>query len=161
MRAIQVSDAVYAKIWSLWKQGDSSEDQILQRVLDVKTDNSLRKGNGHLAHHPEGRGYFDKRHRVFFPEGFKIFRKEGTPAACAVEGGWLLDGRVYASVNQLSTDGLGIKSENAWINWFFRDEKGHVAPIDILRDRSTVASRTRKRRHSLFDLIPGDSPRSV
>lgn len=152
MRAIQVSDAVYAKIWSLWRKGDTGEDSILQHALGVETDSNRPILLEDTGEPKRERGYYDKRHRAWFPEGFEIFRKEGAPSAKAVDGGWYLNGKVYPTLNRLSTEGLGIQSENAWINWFFRNERGQIFPIDVKRDRSTVVRRRRTPTRSILDI---------
>ncbi len=131
MREIKISVDVFALIWAARKQGEDTEDTILRRVLlekkdDTATPPSKRKQGG----------YFDNRNKVFFPEGFTIFRnhKGKSVTATVTFGRWVMDdGRKAKSINELSRKLLGL-IENAWLAWQYRDENGRSRPINALRE---------------------------
>jgi hypothetical protein len=144
MRSIQVSTETFAAIWKAQEPGEASEEAILRRLLKVK---------GKAPEETPARdfrvtvGFHDPRFGVTVPNGFPIFRTyRGTEyAAQAIQGFWVLnvDGKGYGSLNELSR-AIGIASENAWANWFFRDEKGRKRPLSDLRDPSKIARRTQR-----------------
>src|SRR5215813_11112660 len=114
MRTIQVSHDVFAAIWKLQQAGETSEDMILARHLNVPTAKTLST---------EGpTGFRDVRYGMEVPEGFEIFRTfRGTDYRAKATGGkWLLmsTGDTHASLNELSR-AIGANSENAWVNWFY------------------------------------------
>jgi hypothetical protein len=141
MRSITISTGVFARIWSLRRPGEETEDQILRRLLPGGQDG---EAEAQAASPPEDLlGVTDRRYGVHFPEGFEIFRNYlGTDyQARAMHGIWLLgsDGQSYASLNELSR-AVGARTENAWTNWFFRGPTGR-RPVSDLRDQSKVARR--------------------
>jgi hypothetical protein len=139
MRTIQVSHDVFAAIWKLQQPGETSEDMILARHLNVPTAKALST---------EGpTGFRDARYGVEVPEGFKIFRTyRGTDyRAKANAGRWLLmnTGNTYPSLNELSR-AIGANNENAWVNWFCPDPKNPKGvAIGTLRDESKIVFRRR------------------
>jgi hypothetical protein len=143
MRQINVSTAVFARIWSLRLEGEENENSILERVLSGIGLSSERGGAGdvHLV------GLYDHRYGIMFPEGFQIERFYlGKNYRAIVNGGqWILDGVSgrYSRLNELSRV-IGTKTENAWANWFFTDERGRRMPVSNLRDRNSIASRRKK-----------------
>jgi hypothetical protein len=142
MRSIAVSTDVYARIWALREPGEETEDAILRRELSCLQSSDL----DHLPEAGKRPGYYDARHRVAFPEGFEVFRTYmGEDFRAHARGGtWLLlnDGVTYGSLNELSR-AIGAKTENAWVNWYFRDECGNRRVVSDLRDPSSVSSRSR------------------
>lgn len=135
MKQITVSVDVFARIWALHQNGEASENDILMRLLGLSP----------MAASPDlESGYVDPRHKVAFPSGFRIFRiyLGAHWEAQAERGVWRLlqDGRDYPSLNALSR-GVGAKTENAWVNWFFTDDGGKKRPVSVLRDRQTIAVR--------------------
>lgn len=150
MRSITVSTDVFARIWALRQAHEDSEDSILRRVLDCPAvagpprhdkANTASQWNG-------GTGFLDNRHGTHFPEGFEIFRKYlgREYRARAHEGTWMLQptGQTCASLNELSR-AIGARTENAWVNWFYRAPDGSKMTIAELRDPSRVANRRRSR----------------
>src|SRR4051812_31898886 len=140
MRHVQISTEVFAAIWKAQQEGEASEDAILRRLLNVSSTTKSRKaGDG-------GVGYRDPRYGVEFPEGFEIFRTYlGKDCrAKAVAGSWLLmnTGDMYPSLNELSR-GIGAKTENAWLNWFYLDERGKRAHVSALRNNAKIVRRKR------------------
>ena len=76
-------------------------------------------------------GVFDRRHGVQFPEGFEVFRVYlGRDfEARATNGSWVRsDGTSYRTLNELSCS-IGARTENAWANWFFKDENGRRVAV--------------------------------
>jgi hypothetical protein len=134
---------VFARIWSLREPGEQSEDTILRRVLRCEP-----QGNGEIAEDapppPQG-GLRDAKFGVEFAEGFEIFRTYlGREYRARATGGrWKLeaDTQPYASLNELSR-AIGTKTENAWVNWFFRDGSGMRRPVSDLRDPNRITTRT-------------------
>ena len=143
MRSIAVSTDVFAKVWSLREQGEDTEDAILRRVLGC--DTSLSTSPSASPAPSEGTlGFYDARHRVAFPEGFEVFRTYlGTDyRAHATGNAWVLQGtgKTFRSLNALSR-GVGARTENAWVNWFYTDAQGQRRPVSDLRDPDTIAAR--------------------
>lgn len=134
MRAISISTEVFAAIWAKHLPGEESEDAILSRLLGVE-----RKGEttGSSTSDTLPAGFVDSRSKTEFPAGMVIFRtyKGRDYRAQAIGGSWILDStdEGYQSLNQLSK-ALGISSENAWQNWYYRDETtGRRQLISALR----------------------------
>ncbi len=144
MRSILVGLNVYAAIWARRQAGEDSEHKILERVLGCVPDERPAMRDEPLQKARLAMGFHDSRHSVHFSEGFEIFRRyRGTDyRAFATEGEWKLanDGRRFRSLNDLSR-GLGAISENAWVNWFYRNERGERCPVARLRDERTVNRR--------------------
>ncbi|KZB54725.1 hypothetical protein [Thalassospira xiamenensis] len=131
MREIKVSVDVFASIWADRKHGENSEDDILRRVFLEKNP----KTKTHYADRKQG-GYFDNRNKVFFPNGFTIFRqhKDKSVTATVISGKWATDdGRTAQSINEISRKLLGL-AENVWLAWQYKDENGHTRPINALRE---------------------------
>jgi hypothetical protein len=140
VRSIAISTDVFARLWSLRKTGEDTEDAILRRILwapsDVAPSSTAQTQSG---------GVFDARHNVLFPEGFEVFRSYlgRDYSARAMGGRWVLgDGRWCASLNELSR-AIGAKTENAWQNWFFSDQMGGRRPVSEMRDPTTISARKR------------------
>jgi len=152
MRTIQVSADLYAAIWKRQEAGESSEEEILRRVLDVPN----RKPPADPKPARGAMGFYDRRNGVTFPMGFEIFRTYlgQEYRARAIGGLWCRkdDGEVYPSLNQLS-ESLGA-SENAWDMWFYADETGERKPISTLRDPDRIRRRLRRPQHA--DVNPED-----
>lgn len=147
MRAINVSIEVFAKIWSLRELGEETEDIILRRILNCTIDEPDKlppQGNTSTLI-PAG-GFYDRRFNVHFQEGFEVFRNYlGTNySARATSGRWTLlnDGSSQGSLNELSK-AIGAKSENAWVNWFYRSPDGDRRAVSDLRDTSRISLRKR------------------
>jgi hypothetical protein len=144
MRSISVSTDVFAKIWALRADGENDEDAILRRVLGCP---SPRASALPLVAptSPNSSGYRDERFDVTFPEGWEIRRtyKGREYVARATSGALHLlnDGGRYRSLNELSR-AVGAKTENAWQNWFYMDEKGKQMPVSNLRNPQTIRQRS-------------------
>jgi hypothetical protein len=140
MRQVAVSVALFAKIWALRKPGEETEDAILTRLLSEGPAEKLENYSGAEP----AQGFRDLRHNVSFPEGFEIFRrlKGRDVKARAVGGVWLCAGQRYVSLNALSR-GVGAGAENAWVSWFFLDDKARRQQIATLRDPAAVARRAK------------------
>jgi len=142
VRQIEVSTDVFARIWGLREEGEDSEDQILRRVL-LGQINQPAATLG--AQEP---GFIDRRHDIVFAHGFEIFRTyRGVPfSATAQDGYWHLStGGRFSSLNELSR-AVVQGSENAWMNWNFRDDKGVTKKISDLRDVARVGKRERSKK---------------
>jgi hypothetical protein len=139
MRTIQVSHDVFAAIWKLQQPGETSEDMILARHLNVATAKVPSAG---------AIGFRDTRYGVEVREGFEIFRTYlGTDYRAKATGGrWLLmsTGDTYASLNELSR-AIGANSENAWVNWSCLNANGERVAIGTLRDESKIVQRFHRR----------------
>jgi hypothetical protein len=144
MRSITISTNVFARIWSLRQAGEDTEDAILSRVLacpgspDAETSSVASTGSGLL----------DARSDVLFPEGFEVFRVYlgAEYKARVLDGKWVLenDGRIFQSLNELSR-AIGAKTENAWLNWFYLDDRGVRLPASKLRNPNVIATRSRQK----------------
>jgi len=146
VRPISVSTDVFAQIWALRRPCEDSEDMILRRVLGCPTREASpsRKPSTTPIDHE---GVFDARHSVSFKDGFEVFRTYlgSNYKARVANGGWLLvnNNRIYRSLNDLSS-AIGAKTENAWANWYYKDERGESKVVSNLRDPSTIAKRKHK-----------------
>jgi hypothetical protein len=150
MRAIQVSTDIFAAIWKAQEPGEVSEDAILRRLLKVVvtpaepalTMPALPERDLKVV--PEG--FLDPRYDVVIPHGLEIFRtyRGKEYKAQAIQGLWILSSTNvgYGTLNELS-GAIGIANENAWTNWFFRDEKGRKTRLTILRDQAKIVRRSR------------------
>lgn len=150
MKSISVSTDVFARIWALREPKEDTEDSILRRILGCPP---LENAPVLAAPQNSNAGFYDARHRTTFSEGFEIFRTYlGTEyRARASCGRWVLDhGSEYGSLNELSR-AIGAKTENAWINWFFKDEFGRRRPVSDLRDAETVAARRKGNETSMSE----------
>jgi hypothetical protein len=101
-------------------------------------------------------GFHDPRYGVKLDPGFTIFRNYlgKDYQATAVQGFWVLGhtGVGYGTLNELS-NAIGITHENAWANWFYRDENGKRRPLSDLRDQSKIQRRRRLSAVELMDRI--------
>lgn len=135
LRQIDVSTDVFAAIWKSHQPGETTEDEILRRLIGLVCGADKSKPIP-----PPGDGIWDPRSRVHFPRGFTVFRTyKGTHYEAQVScGAWLLDPGQYTakSLNGLAKF-LGISSENVWVNWYFVDEDGQRKHIDSLRESDT------------------------
>lgn len=159
MRSISISTDVFAHLWSLREPGEDTEDAILRRVLKCPLP---PESIAVPAVSPQtGGGFYDTRHGVFFPEGFEVFRKYlgNEYRARAIGGRWVLlgDGRLCGSLNELSR-AIGAMTENAWVNWFFIDDRGQRRPVSGLRDPSTITSRTKRMEGEMETLESAETP---
>jgi len=144
MRTIQISTDTFAAIWKAQKVGEATEDAILRRLLGVAADASPEPPVRDLKVVLEG--FHDPRYGVTIPSGFEIFRtyhgKRYT--AQAIQGFWILGttNMGYGTLNELS-GALGIANENAWANWFFKNDKGRKTPLTALRDQTKIVRRSK------------------
>jgi len=142
MRTVTVSTEVFARIWSLRKAHEETEDAILRRVLGCNPTPESKRQEGAPAE-AALKGFHDRQFDVHFEEGFEIFRNYlGIDYRAKASGGrWVLasTGRPYGSLNELSR-AVGAKTENAWVNWFFtrNDER---RPVSELRDPTKIRNR--------------------
>ena len=149
MRSITVSTDVFARIWSLRQLGEDTEDAILSRILGCAA-------NPTTASTPSlpGAGLLDSRSGVLFPEDFEIFRTYlGVEYRARITSGkWVLenDGRAFQSLNELSR-AIGAKTENAWLNWLYLDERGIRHPVSKLRNPNVIATRSRQKEAPVQD----------
>jgi hypothetical protein len=153
MRPVMLSTDVFARVWSLRRAGEDTEDMILRRVLECPpAPNS--EAVPVPPPQPNG-GLLDGRSGVLFVEGFEVFRGYlGTEyRARVVRGKWVLqnDSHTFGSLNELSR-AIGAKTENAWLNWFFIDHAGKRRPASDLRDPNTIPSRSRSQ-ESIMDAL--------
>jgi hypothetical protein len=140
MRPIQVSTFVFSAIWAARKEGEETENEILERLF--RGSSQLDAVNRPTPPAPHLTGFHDARHGVVFPEGMEISRKyKGRiHRAVARNGAWYLDGkdRPFNSLNAMSRE-IASGPENAWANWFFVDQTNARRPISSLRNKSSVA----------------------
>jgi hypothetical protein len=137
MRQIVVSTDVFAALWALRQLDEDSENAILERMLglpkgppiDVQFLNRARNagadGQGGIYNH-----MFD----VHFPAGFEIFRnyKGQEYRAVVRDGRWVMSGRNFPSLFSLSMAIIDSR-ENPWMHWKYRNAKGKVDFISVLR----------------------------
>ena len=152
MRDIQVSTDVFARIWSLRTKTENTEDEILKRVLWQISDVGQHRGPGAEPRTTEEfDGIYDRRFNVMFPEGFRLERTYlGKDYSAVVNNGqWQIAGvgHGYTRLNELSV-AIGTKTENAWANWFYRDENGQRHPVSDLRDPGTIARKNASNRQN-------------
>lgn len=142
MKKIDVSTEVFALIWAQRAVGEENEDAILRRIL-----NSIIDRKAIEADLPEGiGGIFEKRFGVHFEEGFKLERVyKGKKFLARVSSGqWIIDGLAgrFFTLNELSR-AIGTKTENAWMNWNYLDERGQKRPVSDLRMPDKVKKKYR------------------
>ena len=129
-RTINVSTATFAAIWGNRKEGEETEDIILQRILGCTTSEIAPPTSGRT-------GFADARNGVTFPEGFEIFRvyKGREYRATATGGVWRRadNGRTFTSLNQLNGS-IADGNENVWNgNWKYTADDGRQRSINDLR----------------------------
>jgi hypothetical protein len=136
MRMIQISTDVFQAIWAARQAGEETEDEILRRLLVVRS-------GAQPTPQRTSPGFVDKMSGVEFREGFLIFRNYlGTEYQARAQGGkWVLEGTGESanSLNRLSAL-VGPKQENAWENWKYTDG-GEVRKISALRDPTKIHKR--------------------
>lgn len=159
MRSITVSTDVFARIWSLRQPGEDTEDAILARILGCP---AAPPGNSPAS--ALGNGLLDSRSGVLFPEGFEVFRTYlGVEYRARIASGkWVLqnDSRTFQSLNELSR-AIGAKTENAWLNWLYLDDRGMRHPVSKLRDPSVIATRSRQKEETMQNHSSGgDMPQT-
>lgn len=149
MRSITVSTDIFARIWSLRKPGEDTEDAILSRVLGFSSNQA-----GSFSAPSLEIGLLDPRSGVLFSDGFEVFRTYlGVEYRARITSGkWVLesDGRTFQSLNELSR-AIGARTENAWLNWLYLDERGMRHPVSKLRDPSVIAIRSRQKETTMQD----------
>ena len=143
MRTIQVSTGVFGRIWAARREGEESEDAILNRLLGGEPAEAAVPSSPNSS---DVDGHRERSYGVQFPGGFQIFRTYlgQSYRAKAVSLGWVLEnnGQAYPTLNELSK-AIGVKVENAWAHWFFRTPEGERKAVAALRDPGKVARRTR------------------
>lgn len=129
-RSISISTDVFAAIWASRKDGESTEDSILRRLLGCPREapSTPAATNG---------GVCDSRNNVRFDEGFVAVRsyKGREFKAIATNGKWLRQdtGEKFATLNQLNTT-IADGNENIWNgNWKYRSNNGKLISINTLR----------------------------
>jgi len=134
-RTIEISTDVFAAIWAARKDGEETENEILQRLLSSDEKTSCNKA----LTTPSGKinGYFDKRNKVHFEEGFTAFRtyKGKLYTAVATRGKWVLAGEntSFPSLNKLN-ESIVKSAENIWNgNWTYVDNDQKNYSIDKKR----------------------------
>jgi hypothetical protein len=142
MRAIQISTDIFAAIWKMQEPGENSEDEILRRALKLPPQKEASVPRRDLA---MAEGFVDRRYNLVLEPGFMIFRTyKGTDyRAQALQGSWWLNGKGYVTLNEVSK-AIGITHENAWANWFYKDDQGKRRPLDSMRDQSKVVRRPKE-----------------
>lgn len=144
MKTVQVSTDVFAAIWSARKDGESSEDAVLRRLLKVASRKAEPERDFEIR-----TGFSDTRYGVTVEPGFQIFRRYlgKDYRAQAVQGMWILahTGMGYTSLNELS-QAIGATRENAWASWYYMDSNNKRRPVSDLRDQSKIVHR-RAREH--------------
>ena len=143
MKNISVSTDVFAHIWSQRAEGEEKEDEILRRILGL-SGAPFRANVSSNGQQADQGGFYDKRHDVYFDEGFTISRRYiGTEYRAIATGGrwWLENHDTFVdSINQLSR-AVGVQ-ENAWKAWlYFCDEDSEYKPISNLRDRNRIVQK--------------------
>jgi hypothetical protein len=129
-RSIRISTDVFAAIWANRKDGESTEDSILRRLLNCPREASS------IPAITSG-GVYDSRNNVRFDEGFEAVRsyKGQEFKAIATNGNWLRQdtGEQFATLNQLNTT-ITDGNENIWNgNWKYRSNNGKLISINTLR----------------------------
>jgi hypothetical protein len=141
MRNISVEMDTFAAIWADRRPGEDTEDAVIRRRFGVKP--------APVREIPTKIGFSDLQLKHPLPEGFEIFRTyKGTEyRATAIDGQWLLanTGRKYPSLNQLSR-AVSSNVENAWKNWYFKNQNGQRRLVDELRRHWMTNSEPVKRR---------------
>lgn len=171
LKQIQISTDVFALIWASRLPGEEDENQILLRILNNSKPHTLRANSFEQS---QSAGFHDNRHGVTFHEGFEIFRSYHSREyrAIASNSRWIrLDSKEeFSSLNQLSRS-IGAKTENAWLNWMFLNERGVKTPLDELRPTASKPisnggtmqydSTWRDDTHSALKLLRTPSPLSA
>jgi len=136
-RTIEISTSVFAAIWAARKDGEESENDILNRLLNCRQDNTFQFFEVSPENNLEPTGYYDSRNDVRFPEGFIAIRQyKGTLyGAKATKGQWLRsDNReYYPSLNKLN-ESITAGPENIWNgSWQYIDSDDVQKSIEHLR----------------------------
>lgn len=136
-RTINISTDVFAAIWANRQDGEETENAVLQRLLGCGSQRNGAQAEPSEPFNGDGRGVYDTRNDVHFPEGFRVFRtyKRREYAAVARDGYWVRedDGRSFETLNQLNAS-IAAGAENVWNgNWKYRADDGSIRPISELR----------------------------
>ena len=136
-RTINISTDVFAAIWANRRNGEETENAILQRLLGCGPADGGDDSGSPQPVNGGGRGVYDARNDVQFPEGFRVFRiyKRKEYAAFARDGFWVRedDGRSFETLNQLNAS-IAVGAENVWNGtWKYRADDGSIRPISELR----------------------------
>lgn len=136
-RKIEISTDVFAAIWAQRKDGEESENDILFRLLDCRSDTVPPNFVMTLESGFSPSGYYDARNDVHFPEGFIAFRQyKGAPyGAKATKGQWLRSDNnvLYPSLNKLN-ESITAGPENIWNgSWQYIDNDNVQKSIEHLR----------------------------
>jgi hypothetical protein len=134
MKSISISNSLFAALWARATEDDSTEEDILRRLLSVPSPEPHREPKSSK----QAGGLLDTRSGVTFPEGFKVFRNyKGTRYEAVVQDGqWYLSGNdePIKSLNALSA-AIGATTESAWNGWRF-ERDGEVHPVNVLREEA-------------------------
>lgn len=149
-RTIEISTDVFAAIWAARREGEESENDILQRILQNSSSNlsqvvrvakttlnAAKSGALKASTALKVEGYYDSRNDVFFKDGFMAFRhyKGQVYHAVVMNGQWVRTDTLdfYISLNKLN-ESIASGTENIWNgNWKYEDENGVPHSIDKLR----------------------------
>jgi hypothetical protein len=142
MRAIQISTDIFAAIWKMQEPGENSEDEILRRILKLPPQKEAQVPRRDLT---MTEGFVDPRYNLVLKPNFTIFRsyKGINYQAKALQGSWWLNGKGYATLNEVSK-AIGITNENAWANWFYEDDQRKRRRLDTMRDQSKIVRRPKE-----------------
>ncbi len=138
MREILVSTAVFAGIWANRLDGEDSEDEILQRLLNSNSTAPISGVKSNIVEKKalEGDGVYDRRNGVHFPEGTQIFRiyKGKRYVATAQSGQWVRQDsqETFPSLNQLNVS-ISAGSENVWNGTWKFVKNNKEQSIDVFR----------------------------
>ena len=137
-RTIEISTDVYAAIWRARKDGEETENDVLERLFNCRKTDAFQFFAIEEGSQLSVNGYFDNRNNVHFPEGFFVFRNyKGTLFnAMATKGQWqrMDTGQLFVSLNKLN-ESIVSGNENIWNgNWQYLDENGNRSSIDALRN---------------------------
>ena len=137
-KQIEISIDVFAAIWAARKDGEDTENDILARLFNIKSDNSVQLLN-FTSDQVTLDGYLDNRNDVHFSEGFNVFRnyKGKIYFARATNGQWLRvdTNHYFPSLNKLN-ESIVAGNENIWNgNWQYVDENSTICSIENLRKK--------------------------
>lgn len=136
-RTIKISTDVFAAIWAARKDGEETENDILERLFNRPSTNGFQLLEVTETNEMKVNGVFDSRNNVHFKEGFAAFRqyKGKIYHAIAMNGQWVRPDTLefYNSLNKLN-ESITSGKENIWNgNWQFVDEAHIPQSIDRLR----------------------------
>jgi len=136
-RTIEISTDVFSAIWAARKDGEESENDILERLFNRPSTNGFQLLEVTAANEVKVNGFFDSRNNVHFKEGFSTFRqyKGKIYHAVAMNGQWVRPDTLefFTSLNKLN-ESIASGNENIWNGtWQYVDNKGTRHSIDKLR----------------------------